>query len=172
MQALEALGYYATGANFLMIGETLGYQKMRRLGQCIVYQRRCVQWEEALYLLQHQMSRDMIFPTMRHFDKCKLRRACVQPFFKLRNTKCCFVSSIIVIECSSGLQSLWSDCAYAQADMRLCWSHIPHCWKSHVAAQMWRDFSSMLLAHVPWYRITHMLCLKLYAQITNKLIFF
>ena len=21
---------------------------------------------------------------------------------------------------------------YAQADLRLCWSHIPHCWKSHV----------------------------------------
>ena len=30
---------------------------------------------------------------------------------------------------------------YAQADLRLCWPHIPHCWKSHVAAQMvlWRD---------------------------------
>ena len=24
----------------------------------------------------------------------------------------------------------------AQADLRLCWSHIPHCWKSHVAVQM------------------------------------
>ena len=24
----------------------------------------------------------------------------------------------------------------AQADLRLCWLHIPHCWKSHVAAQM------------------------------------
>ena len=23
---------------------------------------------------------------------------------------------------------------YAQADLRLCWSHIPHCWKSHAAA--------------------------------------
>ena len=23
---------------------------------------------------------------------------------------------------------------YAQADLRLCWSHIPHCWKSPVAA--------------------------------------
>ena len=23
-----------------------------------------------------------------------------------------------------------------QADLRLCWSHIPHCLKSHVAAQM------------------------------------
>ena len=26
--------------------------------------------------------------------------------------------------------------AYAQADLRLCWSHIPHCWKSHVTAQL------------------------------------
>ena len=25
----------------------------------------------------------------------------------------------------------------AQADLRLCWSHIPHCWKSHVAAQLY-----------------------------------
>ena len=29
-----------------------------------------------------------------------------------------------------------TDCAYAQADLSLCWSHIPHCWKAHVAAQM------------------------------------
>ena len=26
--------------------------------------------------------------------------------------------------------------AYAQAGLSLCWSHVPHCWKSHVAAQM------------------------------------
>ena len=25
---------------------------------------------------------------------------------------------------------------YAQADLRLSWSHIPHCWKSHVAAHI------------------------------------
>ena len=25
---------------------------------------------------------------------------------------------------------------YAQADLRLCWSHALHCWKSHVAAQI------------------------------------
>ena len=60
----------------------------------------------------------------------------MQPPFKLRNFKCCSVSSLIVIECSSDLQRLWSDCAYAQADLRLCWSHIPHCWKSHVVAQI------------------------------------
>ena len=25
---------------------------------------------------------------------------------------------------------------YAQAGLSLCWSHIPHCWKSHVMAHM------------------------------------
>ena len=29
---------------------------------------------------------------------------------------------------------LWSNSVYAQADLRLCWSHIPHCFKSHVTA--------------------------------------
>ena len=29
-----------------------------------------------------------------------------------------------------------SDRAYAQTDLRLCWSHIPHCWKSHVEAHL------------------------------------
>ena len=61
----------------------------------------------------------------------------VQPLFKLRNFKNCSVSSLIFKEYSSDKQRLWSDCAYAQADLRLCWSHIPHCWKSHVAAQLW-----------------------------------
>ena len=25
---------------------------------------------------------------------------------------------------------------YAQAGLRLCWSNIPHCWKSHVVAHI------------------------------------
>ena len=29
-----------------------------------------------------------------------------------------------------------SDCTYEQADLRLCWSHIPHCWKSHALAHI------------------------------------
>ena len=37
---------------------------------------------------------------------------------------------------SSNEQGLWSDCAYAQADLSLCWSHIPHCWKSYALAHM------------------------------------
>ena len=26
---------------------------------------------------------------------------------------------------------------HRMADLRICWSHIPHCWKSQVVAQMW-----------------------------------
>ena len=44
---------------------------------------------------------------------------------------------------------LWPDCAYAQAGLNLCWLHIPHCWKSHVAAHMlwvfkWTVYKFML----------------------------
>ena len=46
-------------------------------------------------------------------------------------------SSITLIEYSSDKQGLWSDCAYAQADRRLCSSHIPHCWKSHCTAHIY-----------------------------------
>ena len=60
----------------------------------------------------------------------------VQPSFKLRNSNWCSFSSLTSIEYSSDLQRLWSDCAYAQADLRLYWSHIPHCWKSHTLAHM------------------------------------
>ena len=60
----------------------------------------------------------------------------VQPPFKIRNSKWCSVSSLTLIEYASDKQRLWSDCAYAQADLRLCWSHIPHCWKSHVTAHI------------------------------------
>ena len=49
---------------------------------------------------------------------------------KLRNSKWCSVSSYIILEYESDQQMLWSDCVYAQADLRLCWSHIPHYWKS------------------------------------------
>ena len=67
----------------------------------------------------------------------------VQPPFKLRNSKWCGVSSLILIEYSCNYQRLWSDCVYAQADLRLCWLHIPHCWKSHATAQL-----------VDWMRLT------------------
>ena len=66
----------------------------------------------------------------------------LHPSFNLRNSKWCSVSSLTIIEYSSDQQRLWSDCAYAQADLRLCWSHIPYCWKSHALAQF---------IHVPCY---------------------
>ena len=33
-------------------------------------------------------------------------------------------------------QRLWSDCLCTQAHLSLCWSYIPHCWKSHVWARI------------------------------------
>ena len=35
-----------------------------------------------------------------------------------------------------------------QADLRLCWSHIPHCWKSHVAAHIYIETKSMDLSNL------------------------
>ena len=49
----------------------------------------------------------------------------VQPPFELGNSKWCSVSCLTVIEYLSDQQRHWSDCAYARADLRLCWSHIP-----------------------------------------------
>ena len=66
-----------------------------------------------------------------------------QPPVKLRNSKCCSAGSWTVIQYSSNKQRLWSDCAYAQAGLSLCWSHIPHCWKSHVAAHLFVWFDSL-----------------------------
>ena len=59
----------------------------------------------------------------------------VQPPIKLRASKRCSVSSLTLLEYSSVKQRIWSNWAYAQADLRLCLSHIPNCWKSHVLAQ-------------------------------------
>ena len=75
------------------------------------------------------------------FQKCGILTSVdsdepVQPAFKLRNSKWCSVSSLTLKVYSSDKQRLWTDCAYAQADLRLCWSHIPHCWKSHATAQV------------------------------------
>ena len=61
----------------------------------------------------------------------------VQPTFKLRNSKWYSVSSLIFIEHSSDLQRLWLVCAYAPADLSLCWSHISHFWKSHATVQLY-----------------------------------
>ena len=57
----------------------------------------------------------------------------VQPPFKLSYSKWCSVSSLTLIEYSSDPQRLWLASIYAQAGLRPCWPHIPHCWKSNVA---------------------------------------
>ena len=67
----------------------------------------------------------------------------VKPPFKLRTSKRCLVSSLTLKEYSSDKQRLWSDWAYAQADLRLCWSHISHCWKSHALAQFEHEQASV-----------------------------
>ena len=72
----------------------------------------------------------------------------LQSSVELRNPKWCSVRSLTLIDYSSDSQRLWPDCAYAQADLRQCWSHIPHCWKSHIAAQMSNHIHfSMIIAH-------------------------
>ena len=48
----------------------------------------------------------------------------MQPLLKRRNVKRFWVSSLTVIKYSSDFQRLWPDCAYVQADLRLCWSHM------------------------------------------------
>ena len=42
---------------------------------------------------------------------------------------------------------------YAQADLRLCWSHIPHCWKSHVAAHISLHYQVLF-----YYKINFHIC--------------
>ena len=84
----------------------------------------------------------IIWAATRDFQQCGILTSVdsdehVQPPFKLRNSKWCSVSSLTLIESSSDLQRLWSDCAYAQAGLSLCWSHIPLCWKSHALAHFY-----------------------------------
>ena len=43
--------------------------------------------QKVVPVRKKEMRHDMRFPTMWHFDKCRLRRACAASFFKLRNSK-------------------------------------------------------------------------------------
>ena len=84
---------------------------------------------------------NIIWATAWDFQQCGILTSVdsdepVQPPFKLWNSKWCAVSSLTVIVYWSDKQRLWSDCAYAQAGLSLCWSHIPQCWKSHAAAHI------------------------------------
>ena len=91
----------------------------------------------------------------------------VQPPFKFRNSKWCSVSSLTLIKYSSDQQRLWSDCAYAQADPRLCWLHIPHCWKSHVEAQIIFWSCSWGYGTILKFLIQFITCLKIWYYQTH-----
>ena len=106
------------------------------------------------------MSHDMWFPTMWHFDKCRLRQACTASF-QLRSFKLCSDSSLTLLEYLGDKQRLWSDCAYAQADLRLCWLHIPDCWKSHRAAHISCEYLSFHEAQFSYFSksLKHAFCL-------------
>ena len=90
----------------------------------------------------------MIWASACDFQQCGIL-TCVdwdkplQPHFKLRNPKWFSFSSLTIIEYSSDQQWLWSDCTYAQADLRPCWSHTPHCWKSHALALLCQSWGSV-----------------------------
>ena len=61
----------------------------------------------------------------------------VQSPFKLRNSKLCSTSSLshkIFKRLAHALIRL----RYAQAGLSLCWSYMPHCWKSHVVAHIYK----------------------------------
>ena len=97
---------------------------------------------------------------MWHFDKCRLRRAC-EPHFNLWNCKWCSASSFTFIEYSSDRQRLWSDCAYVQAVLVLCWPHTPHCRKAHAAAHI------VKIAHnswTAWYNLVKF-CIRMHINI-------
>ena len=107
-------------------------------------------------IVWYNMSRGIWFPTMWHFDKCRLRRACAASFWA-QKPKWCSVSSLTLIGYLSDWQRLWSVCTHAQADLRLCWLHIqvPHCWKSHVAA------------HIVFYQLPLISIVLLHADLIN-----
>ena len=66
----------------------------------------------------------MWFPTMWHFDKCRLKTSLSSPLLSFRGSKWCLVSSLTLLEYSSDKQWHWSDCVSAQAGLSLCWLHM------------------------------------------------
>ena len=67
----------------------------------LALQARCVRISNnTMFKANLSLSCGMRFPTMQHFDKCRLRRASAAPS-KLTNSKWCSVSSLTSIEYSS-----------------------------------------------------------------------
>ena len=91
---------------------------------------------------RHEISNNVAFWQVYESDEP------MQPPFNFRHSNWCSVSSITVIEYLRGQQRLWSVCLYAQADLILCWLHVPHCWKSGVTAHIFlRHYLSILRIH-------------------------
>ena len=60
-------------------------------------------------------------------------------------------------------QRFWSDCADAQADLSLCWAHMPFCWFCHDAAHLFFLFISLsCIGHIPWLFLSTLLTLCSY----------
>ena len=95
-------------------------------------------WSIVPYVTIYMFVAEHIWASACDFQQCGIL-TCVdtdKPVQHPVNSKWCLVRSLTVQEYSSDSQRLWSDCAYAQAGLSLCWSHIPYCWKSHVLAQL------------------------------------
>ena len=93
--------YYLEITKMIIIS-IAGHQK-KRMSHSYTYCQYELAFHEALLLsvkYKRHMSRGMRFPTMWHFDKCRLIKP-VQPPLKLSNSKWCSVSSLTIIEYSS-----------------------------------------------------------------------
>ena len=89
-----------------------------------------------------------IWAATRDFQQCGILTSVdsdelVQPPFKLRNSKCCSVSSLshrIFKRQATALIRLRVCAGWSEP---LCWAHIPNCWKSHVAAHLYNNIHTI-----------------------------
>ena len=148
-------GYYKKGPNMIgKIRKAIDFMRNQHLEVCnwlVVYNLSSVDWVvnkkpntfqplmldkysvQSLYNTPNfNMDLDIKWAATWDFQQCGILTSIdsdepVQPPFKRRKSKYCFVSRLTAIEYSSDQERLWLDCAYAQAGLSLCWSHIPHC---------------------------------------------
>ena len=59
---------------------------------------------------------------------------------------------------SLSLRVTWKVQEYPQAGLSLCWSHIPHCWKSYVVAHLLDHLIIRVAVSVPCYVCLFHLC--------------
>ena len=127
--------------------------KRNRSGGCCTWRTFLWYWTEIAW--------EKIWAMIWDFQRCWILTSADSdepelPPLRLRNSKWCSVTSLPFIEYASDKQRLWSDCAYAQAGLSLCWSLIQHCWKSHVTAHIKRD--------THWYDLTTWQCSQVYGS--------